>query len=70
MAKKRRVNTKNVASTVNVETEAMTGNLPVATRTNKDVFDPDYSYVIKNLKKIATLAVIFIAILVILSFII
>ena len=44
--------------------------LPVATRQNSSTaFDPDYTYVIQNLKKIGALAICFIAILIILSFI-
>ncbi len=38
-------------------------------RTERE-FNPDYSYVIKDLKRIGTLAGIFIAVLIILSFII
>ncbi len=37
-------------------------------KTSSD-FDPDYSHVVRNLKRIGILAVIFIAMLVILSFI-
>ncbi len=45
--------------------------LPIANRGNVSAeFNPDYTYVIQDLKKIGTLAVIFIAALVILSFII
>ena len=45
--------------------------LPVAERRNtrSQAFDPDYTYVIKNLKKIGVMAVCFIAVLVVLSFI-
>ena len=45
--------------------------LPVAERRNtrSQAFDPDYTYVIKNLKKIGVMAVCFIAVLVALSFI-
>ena len=44
--------------------------LPVAERrTRSQAFDPDYTYVIKNLKKIGAMAVCFIAVLVALSFI-
>lgn len=39
----------------------------VETSTNS--FDPDYTYVVNNLKRIGTLAVIFIGVLVVLSFI-
>jgi hypothetical protein len=44
-------------------------NLPLADRAPKEEFNPDYTYVIRNLKKIGTLAAVFIAILIILSFI-
>jgi hypothetical protein len=67
MAKKNRANQNKAAA---VETASNQSSLPVAARTNKDTFDPDYSYVVKNLKQIGILAVIFIAILVILSFVI
>jgi len=40
---------------------------PVVQRSNE--FNPDYSYVIKDLKRIGTLAVFFLTILVVLSFI-
>ena len=44
--------------------------LPVANRqSSSTAFDPDYTYVIENLKKIGFLAACFITILVILSFI-
>jgi len=44
--------------------------LPVVNRqSSSSAFDPDYTYVIENLKKIGILAACFIAILVILSFI-
>ncbi len=46
--------------------------LPVAERrsgAHAQAFDPDYTYVIKNLKKIGVMAVCFIAVLVALSFI-
>lgn len=51
-------------------TPAQTDDLPVVKRqTNPGTFDPDYSYVIENLKKIGILAVCFIAVLIVLSFI-
>jgi hypothetical protein len=40
---------------------------PVAQRTSE--FNPDYSYVIKDLKRIGTLAIFFLTVLVVLSFI-
>ena len=45
--------------------------LPVAERraSQAQAFDPDYTYVIKNLKKIGVMAVCFIAVPVVLSFI-
>ncbi len=43
--------------------------LPVYARAEDADFNPDYSYVVKDLKKIGLLAVSFIAFLVILSFI-
>lgn len=47
-----------------------TTDLPLATaRKSSDEFNPDYSYVIDNLKRIGILAVIFIVGLVVLSFI-
>ncbi len=49
---------------------AQSDDLPVVKRqTNSGAFDPDYSYVIENLKKIGILAACFIAILIVLSFI-
>ena len=51
-------------------TPAQSEDLPVVKRqSNPSSFDPDYSYVIENLKKIGILAACFIAILIILSFI-
>ena len=51
-------------------TPARSDDLPVVKRqSNPSAFDPDYSYVIENLKKIGILAACFIAILVALSFI-
>lgn len=47
-----------------------TTDLPLAAaRKNSDEFNPDYSYVIENLKRIGILAAIFIVGLVALSFI-
>ncbi|NMA12933.1 MAG: hypothetical protein GX933_07125 [Chloroflexi bacterium] len=47
-----------------------TTDLPLATvKKSSDEFNPDYSYVVENLKRIGILAVIFIAGLVVLSFI-
>ena len=44
--------------------------LPVVNRqTGSSVFNPDYSYVAENLKKIGILAACFITILIVLSFI-
>ena len=40
---------------------------PVAQRSSE--FNPDYSYVIKDLKRIGTLAIFFLTVLVVLSFI-
>lgn len=49
---------------------AYSEDLPVVKRqSSSSSFDPDYSYVAENLKKIGILAVCFIAILVVLSFI-
>ncbi len=42
-------------------------NNPAVSHTNE--FNPDYAYVIKDLKRIGTLAVFFITVLIILSFI-
>ncbi len=50
--------------------QAQSDDLPVVKRqTNPSAFDPDYTYVIENLKKIGILAACFIGILVVLSFI-
>lgn len=43
--------------------------LPVSLRSANADFNPDYTYVIQDLKKIGTLALIFITFLVVLSFI-
>ena len=51
-------------------TAAPSEGLPVVNRQSSiTAFNPDYTYVIENLKKIGILAACFIAILVILSFI-
>lgn len=60
MAAQKKNNVKTVCS----------DDLPVVKRqSSPTAFDPDYTYVAENLKKIGILAVCFIAILVILSFI-
>ena len=55
-------------STANVVTSASSAN---AARKSKSVreFNPDYSYVIKDLKRIGTLAGVFFVVLIALSFI-
>lgn len=53
-----------------VSSEMGSSTMPTAARsTGSTEFNPDYTPVIKNLRKIAVMAVIFIAFLVILSFI-
>lgn len=53
-----------------VNTAAQSDDLPVVKRqSGSSAFDPDYTYVADNLKKIGILAVCFIAVLVVLSFI-
>ncbi len=51
------------------EPAAKTRRVPAISRNETAEFNPDYTYVIQNLKKIAILAVCFISFLVILSFI-
>lgn len=59
MAKKTRTNNK-----------LQNTDLPLANvKKVSDEFNPDYAYVVENLKRIGILAVIFIAVLVVLSFI-
>lgn len=67
MAKKNTTKKASIKTTAAVSSSA---NLPLAARAPKEEFNPDYTYVIRNLKKIGTLAAVFIAILIILSFII
>jgi hypothetical protein len=65
MSKKNRKKFRN-----KMETAARNNTLavnPVAQRSSE--FNPDYSYVIKDLKRIGTLAVFFLTVLVVLSFI-
>lgn len=69
MAKKNTTKGKAPIKTTSAAVSS-SGNLPLAARTPKEEFNPDYTYVIRNLKKIGTLAAVFIAILIILSFII
>ncbi len=47
---------------------AASGTSRVTTSRTDDSFNPDYSYVIRDLKRIGTLAASFLAILVVLSF--
>ena len=63
MAKQQKRKTNSSAVSTN-------STLPVASRSKVATFDPDYTYVVKDLRTIGTLAIIFIAVLVILSFII
>ena len=56
---------KTRAASVNRTTELPLANV----RKSSDEFNPDYTYVLENLKRIGTLAVIFIVGLVVLSFI-
>jgi|YNPNPStandDraft_1061719.scaffolds.fasta_scaffold00200_28 hypothetical protein len=68
---KRSTSQRRVASpsSVSTETVASVPVKPVAMRSSSQEFNPDYSYVISDLKRIGILAVSFIAILVVLSFI-
>jgi hypothetical protein len=52
-----------------INTSALKGSTPAQGSTSADDFDPDYSYVIKDLKRIGILAVSFFIILITLSFI-
>jgi hypothetical protein len=65
MSKKNRKKNRNKAEST-ARNNALVVN-PVAQRSSE--FNPDYSYVIKDLKRIATLAIFFFVVLVALSFI-
>jgi hypothetical protein len=65
MSKKNRKKYRNKIETA-VRNNAVAVN-PAAQRTSE--FNPDYSFVIKDLKRIGTLAVFFLTVLVLLSFI-
>ncbi|MEJ5202708.1 MAG: hypothetical protein WHV66_10800 [Anaerolineales bacterium] len=56
-------------SPVPTETAASAPAKPAAIRSSSQEFNPDYSYVISDLKRIGVLAASFIAVLVVLSFI-
>ncbi|PKO12507.1 MAG: hypothetical protein CVU39_23775 [Chloroflexi bacterium HGW-Chloroflexi-10] len=62
MAKK---NNRNVSQSVSA---VKTNSVVATTRTTSTDFNPDYSNIISDLKRIAILAVSFISILVVLSF--
>lgn len=71
MSKKVKRQSRKVApATVNTTSTPAVLEVPRSTVRSEREFNPDYSYVIKDLKRIGILASIFIAILVILSFII
>ena len=65
MSKKNRKKFRNKIETAARNNAA--GVNPVAQRSSE--FNPDYAYVIKDLKRIGTLAVFFLIVLVVLSFI-
>ncbi len=48
----------------------MNKDMPAIAKTSFSDFNPDYGYVLKDLRKIGIMAVVFIAFLVVLSFII
>lgn len=70
-SKQRSTSQRRVASPsqVSTETAAPAQAKPVAIRSSSQEFNPDYSYVISDLKRIGILAASFIAVLVVLSFI-
>ncbi len=65
MAKKKK---RQVRGSATVETSPVIGSENESRRSERD-FNPDYSYVIKDLKRIGTLAGSFFIILIILAFI-
>ena len=71
MSKKVKRQTRKVTPAVNnVPSTSTVLEVPRSSVRPEREFNPDYSYVMKDLKRIGTLAGIFIAFLVILSFII
>jgi len=71
MSKKaKRQTRKTTPVTTNTPSSTAVLDVPRSTVRTEREFNPDYSYVIKDLKRIGTLAGVFIIILIVLSFII
>ena len=67
--KKKRTRKKSRATSTGVKINSTAVNTIAKTATKKSrEFNPDYSYVIKDLKRIGTLAGIFFVVLIVLSF--
>jgi hypothetical protein len=69
MSKKRKRQIRSETASRSVASQsAATPSLSGTTRSWRDDFNPDYSYVIKDLRRIGLLAGTFLAILILLSF--
>ena len=64
MSKKRKRQVRTEAASQSAAAPSLSGT----TRSWRDDFNPDYTYVIKDLRRIGTLAGTFLAILIVLSF--